>query len=399
MVGTFLTVPPDRGAVLAADPGPTSLGARQTSQVGLSATLQRLLVEHVYVTGLLVKTILDGRQDQLQPSIDAVDTNSRALGDAIGQAQGPDVREAFLTAWRRQIGLYIDYAFGAASRDDAKKGIALASLNDARGTIDAALTSGNPRLSPGLVAELLRPQVQGIVGAVDAFAAGDTAGAYTSLQIAAAHVPVIADPLAEGLAANEPPPAAPQLSAQPSAPSVTAQQPTPPAATSSDARGCAVSGPASAYATTLDDFGLRGASFVKQQDAGYWGGGGYLIGFERGDGDAFQSSPWGGYLIAGVIIATDEREASEDLKNAMQGWTTGWQPYLDRSLPDLGDQAAVAARLTPWEITASQPMSEVFLAVRQCNAVAHILLAVMPEHRPVDQATRYARLMIERMEP
>jgi hypothetical protein len=147
----------------------------------------------------------------------------------------------------------------------------------------------------------------------------------------------------------------------------------------------------------MDDFGWGGASIYKQHDASYWGGNGILVGFERGDGDAFQGSPWGGYVISGVIVGTDEREAATNLRGAVDGWTGDWQPYDTRTVRGLGDEATAVVRFTPWEIAPSQQMSEVFLAARHCNAVVHVLLAVMPTFDPVAQATRYARLMIGRM--
>jgi hypothetical protein len=369
----------------------------------VSNTLHRLLVEHVYLVGMLARTIQDGREEQLQAAIDAVDANSRALADLVGETQGPDVREAFLRAWRGQIGLYIDYAFGAATGDDEKKRTALASLNDARGNIDSALTSANPRLHAGDAAEMLRPQVQHIVDSINTLAAGDSTGAYAALQAAANGVPGVADPLAEALAPRSAQPiAAPQPTPAPAARPEGAgvpAQPVSPSPASQSSAGCTVSGPAERYVTTLAEFGLGGESFIKQRDPTYWGGNGYLIGFERGEGDAFQSSPWGGYLIAGVILTSDERVAGQALRGTVRGWTDDWHPYEVRPLPSLGDEATVVARLTPWEITNAQPMSEVFLAARHCNAVTHVLLAVMPDLDPVVQAERYVRLMLDRIGP
>lgn len=394
LVGALLAVPLDRGTVRSASAADVSTATRQAPDAGRSTDLQRLLVEHVYLTGFLVRTILDGRQDQLQASVDAADVNTRALADRVEQTRGPEVREALLTAWRAQIGLYIDYAFGAVSNDDAKKGAALASLNDARGNIDAAVTGDDSGLSPGVVAELLRPQVRQIVGAVDAWAVGDTAGGYALLQEAASGVTALADALAGivALGAPDAPAAvARPAPASPSTPVVAPQQ--------QPGRGCAVARPAARIVTTMDDFGWGGGSFLKQYDAGYWGGQGTLVGFERGDGDAFQNSPWGGYVIAGAVVVSDEREAATGLSGSVDGWTGDWQPYEARSLPGLGDEARAVVRLTPWEIAQDQPMAEVFLAARQCNALVHVLLAVMPEYGPLVQAERYARLMLDRLAP
>src|SRR5215213_4724128 len=62
-------------------------------------------------------------------------------------------------------------------------------------------------------------------------------------------------------------------------------------------------GPAQRYALTLDAFGRGGQAYTKHADAGYWMGRGFLFGFDRDDWEAYESSPWGGYLVGGIVLA------------------------------------------------------------------------------------------------
>jgi len=63
-----------------------------------------------------------------------------------------------------------------------------------------------------------------------------------------------------------------------------------------------------------------------------------------------------------------------------------------------GDDIVLLTRLTSWEARPEMPKTEVFIAVRRCNVVAQYVVALMPDLAPVNQALRYARLMIGRME-
>lgn len=161
---------------------------------------------------------------------------------------------------------------------------------------------------------------------------------------------------------------------------------------------CTVRGPAQQYAATAGDFGPGGSPYTAREDQGYYSDRGYLIGFVRDEWESFESSPWGGYLFTGVVLAPDGMAASADLHNAVNGWTQGWKPFESGQAPAIGHETVVLQRQTPWEIEPEQPMTEVFLAFRHCNASAHILVAVMPRLDPMAQAVRYAQMMLTRMQ-
>ncbi len=160
---------------------------------------------------------------------------------------------------------------------------------------------------------------------------------------------------------------------------------------------CTVRGPAQQYVATIDDFGPRGGSYTIKEEADYWAGHGFLVGFQRGEWEASMSHPWGSYLWAGVVIAESDGDAANDLRNAVNGWTEKWSTSQRVTAPAVGDEAVAVSRLTTWEVAQDQPMVETFLAFRRCNATAHFLLATMPEFDPVAQAVRYARLVDTRM--
>src|SRR4051812_41990253 len=88
IVAALIGGPGDGRPALAAGPTLPPDGVQQTTVASPSAALQLLLVEHVYLMGFLAKTILDGQQVQVQPSLDAVDANARALADLVGAAHG-----------------------------------------------------------------------------------------------------------------------------------------------------------------------------------------------------------------------------------------------------------------------------------------------------------------------
>jgi hypothetical protein len=162
---------------------------------------------------------------------------------------------------------------------------------------------------------------------------------------------------------------------------------------------CHVSGSAQQFAPTIAEFGTAGSAYQSRHDNGsYWSGRGYVFGFHRAEWEAMMNNPGGAYLIGGVVVAPDDRTAATDLRDAVSGWTQDWGPVKTLTLPaPVGDEVIAVHRLTPWEIDQDQPMEEVFLAFRHCNATVHFLLATMPEFDPAAQALRYARLIDGRM--
>jgi hypothetical protein len=163
-------------------------------------------------------------------------------------------------------------------------------------------------------------------------------------------------------------------------------------------QSCQVGGPVDRFGPRLEDFDSGrtdgGSPYIKLVDPGYWSGRGYSVGFDRQDGDSYTTSRRGGYVFTGIVLAPDQAIAGQDLRDAVDGWTSTWQGPQPQPLAGVGDEAFVVQRNTSWEVAPGQPMTEVLLGVRRCNVSAVILLAAMPQFDPVMQATRYANIII-----
>src|SRR5579859_3565458 len=193
-----------------------------TPAANLRVTLNQLGAEHVYLAGYAFSAALGGRSDEFKIAADTTDTNTQELGAAIGSVYGPDAQTKFLALWRAHIGFFVDYAMGAAAKDDAKKMQARADLDGYRNDIDAFLTGANPNLPKGAVAQLFAAHVVHLTTVIDDIVGGDLPGAYDMLHMAAHQTQEIMDPLSgaivkqfpEKFAAGAPAMAAPS---QPSA--------------------------------------------------------------------------------------------------------------------------------------------------------------------------------------
>jgi hypothetical protein len=166
------------------------------------------------------------------------------------------------------------------------------------------------------------------------------------------------------------------------------------------AQECQVDGPVDRFGPRLEDFADGrsniGSPYIKRVDPGYWSGRGYSVGFDREDGDSYAESRRGGYVFSGIVLAPDQATAGEDLRDAVAGWTSNWDDAQPQPVAGVGDEAFVVQRDTSWEVAPGQPMTEVLLGFRHCNVSAVVLLAAMPQFDPVMQATRYARIIIDK---
>jgi hypothetical protein len=178
---------------------PTAHAQTDTPAANLRVTLNQLGSEHVYLAGYAFAAALGGRSDEFKVAADTTDKNTQELGAAIGSVYGPDAQTKFLALWRAHIGFFVDYAMGAAAKDDAKKMKARADLDGYRNDIDAFLTGANPNLPKGVVAQLFAAHVVHLTTVIDDLVAGDTAGAYDMLHMAAHQTGEIMDPLSAAI--------------------------------------------------------------------------------------------------------------------------------------------------------------------------------------------------------
>ena len=85
----------------------------------------------------------------------------------------------------------------AATKDVAKSDTAVNELIQYTQDFGAFLSAASPKLPKAVVADLVKHHVVTLKAVIDAQAAKDPARAYTAVRAAAAHMQMIADPLAE----------------------------------------------------------------------------------------------------------------------------------------------------------------------------------------------------------
>jgi hypothetical protein len=170
----------------------------------LRATLTTGLAEHVWLAAAATEAGLGGRGGEFQSAAAALDANSVALSQAIGSVYGQGPGTAFLELWRKHITFFVDYTTGVAKKNQAMQDKAVKDLLGYADDFGAFLSSANPNLPKDVVAGLVRDHAVGLKSVVDAQAKGDWATAYAKLREAAAHMQMIADPLAGAIAKQFP---------------------------------------------------------------------------------------------------------------------------------------------------------------------------------------------------
>ena len=174
------------------------------SSSDLRIGLNSLLKEHVYLAAAATGAALGGRQDEFKSAAGALDDNSVALSKAIGSVYGSDAGTAFLALWRKHIGFFVDYTTGVAKKDKKAQDKAVQDLIGYASDFAAFLSSANPNLPASVVTDLVKAHVVGLKAAVDAQGQRDYATAYAKTREAAAHMQMIADPLADAIAKQFP---------------------------------------------------------------------------------------------------------------------------------------------------------------------------------------------------
>lgn len=169
----------------------------------LRVALNTLLAEHIYLAGAATGAALGGRTAEFQAAAGALDSNSVAISKAIGMIYGDDAGTAFLALWRKHIGFVVSYTTGVAAKDKAKQDKAVQDLLGYATDFGAFLHSACPGLPTSVVADLVKGHITSLKTVIDAQAANDPA-LYNNIRTAAAHMQMIADPLAAAIAKQFP---------------------------------------------------------------------------------------------------------------------------------------------------------------------------------------------------
>ena len=186
-------------------PGHAGMSGGSSAPVtSLKATLNVLLQEHAYLAAAATGAALGGRTPEFQAAAAALDRNSVDVSKAIGTVYGNGAETAFLALWRKHIGFVVDYTTGVATKNAMKSEKAVKDLLQYTQDFGAFLSSANPHLPKDAVAGLVKTHVLTLKAVIDAQASGDAAATYTALREAAAHMGMIANPLADAIAKQFP---------------------------------------------------------------------------------------------------------------------------------------------------------------------------------------------------
>jgi hypothetical protein len=179
-------------------------GAAEAPAGALRTALNLALREHVHLAAAATGAALGGRDAEFKAAAGALDANSVAVAKAIGSVYGPDAEKAFLPLWRKHIGMVVDYTVGKATGDRAKQDRAVSELVAYTQDFGAFLAGANPNLPRVVLADLVKHHVVTLKDVIDAQAAKDPARAFTAQRTGAAHMQMIADPLAEAIVTQFP---------------------------------------------------------------------------------------------------------------------------------------------------------------------------------------------------
>jgi len=185
--------------------GMTMQAAAKPSAADLRVTLDRLLGEHAQLAVAATRAGLNGSPD-FKAIAKSLDTNSVDLANAIGSLYGAKARDQFLNSkfgWRAHIGFFVDYTVATAKGDKAGRTKA---ANNLKGYIGASANffhtaTGVP--TQALVTGLTEHIMQ-LEGQIDAYHAKNYTKAATLTRASYAHMFMLGDALAAGIAKKFP---------------------------------------------------------------------------------------------------------------------------------------------------------------------------------------------------
>lgn len=172
------------------------------SAIDLRITLGSALGEHAFLASNATHRGLEGSK-AFEAAGGRLETNTVALGDAIGSLFGDEAKTAFLDLWRAHIGFFVDYTVGTATKDEAKKTKAGDDLAGYSRDFGAFLAGATDLPADALSAEL-DTHIKHLAESIDAYAAGDFAMAYELMGMGYDHMWATGDVLSEAIVVKMP---------------------------------------------------------------------------------------------------------------------------------------------------------------------------------------------------
>jgi len=179
-------------------------GDAMNQGVTLRKTLDNLLEQHVFLTGLATDAAIEGKTDLFTPAANADKQNGLELGKAIGSVYGASAEKTFNDIWQEHIGFFVAYTQAAAKNDSAGKQKATDNLNNVYTPKFADFISGATGLPKDAVTALTKEHTQTLTKAIDDQAGKSYTAEAPDFVTAGMHMDMIAGPLASAIVAKFP---------------------------------------------------------------------------------------------------------------------------------------------------------------------------------------------------
>ncbi|MFC7747399.1 copper amine oxidase [Lentibacillus kimchii] len=165
----------------------------------LRADLGHLLSEHAFLAIEVMRNGADGSEG-FQESVDALESNTEDLSDAIASVYGEEAGQSFNDMWSAHIGYFVDYVNATAEGDEEAKQAALDELSQYREDFSQFLEKAtDERLEAGSLADSLQMHVDQLIGAFDSYVAEDYEQAYNHEREAIGHMHMVAKGLSSAV--------------------------------------------------------------------------------------------------------------------------------------------------------------------------------------------------------
>ncbi|UOQ91707.1 copper amine oxidase [Halobacillus shinanisalinarum] len=160
----------------------------ETEAVELRASLDKLFSEHAYLAVETMRKGAEGAAD-FEASANALAANTEDLSAAIASVYGDEAGQKFQDMWSEHIGYFVDYVKATGSGDEEAKQMALDELDDYRKDFSQFIsTATDGAVKAEGMAEGLQMHVNQLIGAFDAYVAGNYDEAYAKERQAIDHM-------------------------------------------------------------------------------------------------------------------------------------------------------------------------------------------------------------------
>jgi hypothetical protein len=168
----------------------------------LHSSFDSLLSRHVTLVAALMHEVGAGDTD-VRASVDALAANTQSLTDAIAVVYGTDAARAFAQLWEQHAQFFVDFSQATRDHDGKAKVETEDRLRDYQNDFASFVTTTTAGgVALVAVTNLLHGHVDDLTRYIVADVAGDSTDAGQILRQAQAHMRVIANSIADAIAAQ-----------------------------------------------------------------------------------------------------------------------------------------------------------------------------------------------------